>query len=115
MRGQNLPDCKTACLYEDVTWELGCAIGLEVCDFGVKLMQVCPTVGETGQTLQGPTYESRWPEKTIEENPRCARSQTVQTSEYSCSLELEPHCFLIVHAVVRHNVGGGDCMTACGS
>ena len=74
-------------------------------------------IGETGQTLHGlPMKEHRrahmigdpgWPEKTR----RYARSQTVETAEYSCSLEWEPHSFLIVRAVVRHNVGGGDCRT----
>ena len=58
-------------------------------------------------------------------NSRYARSQTVETAEYSCSLELEPRSFLIVYADVRHNVGGWelhDCVhvdhrrlvTACG-
>ena len=47
-----------------------------------------------------------------EDKRRYARSQTVETAEYSCSLEWEPHSFLIVRAViVRHNVGGGDCRT----
>ena len=40
-------------------------------------------------------------------NSRYARSQTVETAEYSCSLELEPRSFLIVHADV-HNVGGWE-------
>ena len=55
-----------------------------------------------------------WPEKTKRRNPRYARSQTVEIAELSSySLELEAHSFLIVHADVRHNVGGWelhDCM-----
>ena len=72
-----------------------CVVGLEVWDFGLKLMQVSH-IGETGQTLHGlPMKEHRrahmigdpgWPEKTR----RYARSQTVETAEYSCSLEWEP-------------------------
>ena len=34
------------------------------------------------------------------------KSDCIETAEYSCSLELETHSFLIVHADVRHNVGG---------
>ena len=49
-----------------------------------------------------------WPEKTKRRNSRYSRSQTVETAEYSCSLELEPCSFLIVHAVVRHNMGGWE-------
>ena len=54
-------------------------------------------IGKTGHTLRVelPMKEHRaqmigdpgWPEKT-RRNPRCARSQTVETAEYSCSLEL---------------------------
>ena len=39
-------------------------------------------------------------------NSRYARSQTLETAEYSCSSELEPRSFLIVYADIRHNVGG---------
>ena len=42
---------------------------------------------------------------------KICKKSTVETAEYSCSLEWEPHSFLIVRAVVRHNVGGGDCRT----
>ena len=57
---------------------------------------------------------------------RDQRSQTVETAELSSyGLELEAHSFLIVHADVRHNMGGWelhDCVyvdhrklvTACG-
>ena len=33
---------------------------LEVCDFGLKFMQV-PHIGENGWTLHGPTYERAQP------------------------------------------------------
>ena len=82
--------------------------------FWVEAHASVPHIGETGQRpyVDQMIGDPEWPEKDKRRNPRCARSQTVETAEYSCSLELEPHSFLIVHAVVRHNVGGGDCMTA---
>ena len=69
----------------------GCEV--QVCHFG--LMQVSH-IGETGQNLHGPTYERTqqaqmigdpgWPEKTKRRNLRYTRSQTVESAEYSCSL-----------------------------
>ena len=38
----------------------------------------------------------------------CKKSDCIETAEYSCSLELETHSFLIVHADARHNVGGWE-------
>ena len=43
----------------------------------------------------------------------CKKSDCIETAEYSCSLELETHSFLIVHADVRHNVGGWE-LPGCG-
>ena len=46
-------------------------------------------------------------------NSRYARSQNVETAEYSCSLELEPRSFLIVYADVDVTWEVGDCMAVC--
>ena len=54
-----------------------------------------------------------WPEKTKRRNSRYARSQNVETAEYSCSLELEPRSFLIVYADVDVTWEVGDCMAVC--
>ena len=52
-----------------------------------------------------------WPEKTKRRNS--ARSQNVETAEYSCSLELEPRSFLTVYADVDIMWEVGDCMAVC--